>query len=93
MFDEGSASEGVRMDESKQGARPDDRDPPPEGRRSKTQESADAGTNSTGTGEATASHPPAEAAAAERADAEEEILEREPDGRYRIVGRRPRERQ
>jgi hypothetical protein len=54
---------------------------------------ADTETSKTTSGEATTSRRPGEAcdvpAEAEKVE-EEYVLEQEPDGRYRIVGRRPR---
>ncbi len=89
------ASEGNRMDTTHPGAKPDETDSSAVGRPPAGQGQApvrpEVTKSAEGESEATASHRPARVAPAgpEKED-DELILEREPDGRYRIVGRRPR---
>jgi hypothetical protein len=84
------------MDPARKDPQPDETDSAAVGNGLDDQPRADAESIKTDAGEATASHKPSDAdevaTESERVD-EEYILEREPDGRYRIVGRRPRQKE
>ena len=82
------------MEHERKDPQPDETDSATLGNRFDDQRPAEAETIKTDAGEATTSHRPSDAdeiaTEPERVD-EEYILEREADGRYRIVGRRPRQ--
>ena len=82
------------MEPSRHGPKPDETDSSPVKNRLEGQDRTE--TTKTGGAKVTASRLPAKAAASsttpEKDEEEEYILEREPDGRYRIVGRQARKK-
>ena len=84
------------MDKAREGPKPDEMDSSTVGHPPDAQHQAETEITRTDSGEATASRQPGKAEGTpptpEKAE-DEYVLEREPDGRYRITGRRPRKQE